>query len=233
MQMTRESTELFGLPRGAALGLNFLLASAFAAYFWTVYWIGDSVAANSVERFHVAFAFERTIPFFPWAALIYLTVTPFLCIALFMFRTPVSLLPLFATLCTEVTIAGVIFCLFPVELSFPPQDVTGVASIPLRLARQIALTYNCVPSLHVALALTAAWAYAAAGALRWRIFVWSWAAAIALSTLFTHQHHLLDLAAGALLSSFAALYVPRRVEEWLQARSRDAAPHDSPAAHEA
>jgi membrane-associated phospholipid phosphatase len=91
------------------------------------------------------------------------------------------------------------------------------------LAQNVVLTYNCVPSLHVALALTCAFAYASVGGRRWRIFVWCWVAAIVASTLLAHQHHLADLAAGALLSVLAVRYVPPRVRQWLQVRSRQKA----------
>ena len=215
--MTRDDNRLFGLPEKGARLANLLLSVAFAAYFWIVYWLGNFVAARATERFHVALSYELFIPFVPWAAVVYLTVTPLLCLAPFIFRTPERLLPLFVTLCAEVTIAGAIFCIFPVELSFAPQEVTSSAGFFLRLARAIALTYNCMPSLHVALAVSAAWAYAPIGGRRWRILVWSWAAAIVVSTLLTHQHHLADLAGGVLLSAVGMRYVLPRVRKWLKA----------------
>lgn len=223
-QPVTQDEPLFGLPQPRALAMNAALAAVFAAYFWIVYGACDILAAHAAWRYHVALPFERMIPFVPWAAAIYLTITPFLLIALFVVRTPERMLPLFATLCAEVTIAGVIFCIFPVELSFPPHEVTGAAGVVYGLARTVALTYNCVPSLHVALALTAAWAFAQVGGRRWRLLVWSWAAAIAASTLLIHQHHLADLAAGAALTAICVRHVPPRVRHWQEARSRRAAP---------
>src|SRR5262245_56835470 len=68
----REQTEpgdrALGLPRGAALRGNLLLALAFAAWFWIVYGTGDFVAGRAGQRFHVALPFEQAIPFVPWAA---------------------------------------------------------------------------------------------------------------------------------------------------------------------
>ena len=211
---------LIGLPRGRALRVNLALACVFGAYFWIVYGAGDFVAAHAATRHHVALPFETHIPLVPWAAAIYLTVTPFLCVALLVFRTPERLLPLFATLCAEVTIAGIVFVAFPVELSFPPHEVAGLGGTLHRLAHQITLTYNCVPSLHVVLALTAAWAFATVGGWRWRVLVWSWAGAIAVSTLLIHAHHIADLAAGAVLTAFCVRYVPPRVQRWLETREK-------------
>jgi membrane-associated phospholipid phosphatase len=212
--MTHDDERVLGLPQGDALRGNMLLSAAFAAYFWIVYFAGDFVATHATQRHHVALPFEADIPFVPWAAVIYLTVTPFFCLAPFVLRTPQQLLPLFVTMCVEVTLAGIVFCLFPVELSFSPHEVAGVPGFFHRLATTVALTYNCVPSLHVALVLTCAWAYTSVGGRRWRIFVWGWALAIVVSTLLTHQHHLADLASGIVLAALAVRYVPPRVRQW-------------------
>jgi membrane-associated phospholipid phosphatase len=221
--MTQDSSRALGIPQGDALRDNLLLSAAFAAYFWIVYFIGDFVAAHSGWRWHVALPFEADIPFVPWMAVIYLTVTPFFCLAPFVFRTPQRLLPLFVTMCVEVTVAGVVFCLLPVELSFPAHEVAGAAGVFHRLAVTVALTYNCVPSLHVALVLTCAWAYASVGGRWWRIFVWSWALAIVASTLLTHQHHLADLASGIILAALAVRLVPPRVRPWQETQALRAA----------
>src|ERR1700744_4223993 len=95
-----------GLPQPRALAINAALAAVFTAYFWIVYGACDMLAAHAAWRYHVALPFESMIPFVPWAAAIYLTITPFLCLALFVLRTPERVLPLFATLCAEVTMAG-------------------------------------------------------------------------------------------------------------------------------
>jgi PAP2 superfamily len=219
--MAQDDARLIGLPQGDALRGNLMLSVAFAAYFWIVYLTGNFVAAHAAVRRQVALPFESAIPFVPWAAVIYLTVTPLFCLAPFIFRTPERLLPLFVTMCVEVTVAGIVFCLFPVELSFPPHEVAGAAGFLYRLAGDVALSYNCVPSLHVALALTCAYTYASVGARRWRIFIWSWAGAIVASTLLTHQHHLADLAAGIILAGLAVRYVPPRVRHWLEAPRRN------------
>jgi membrane-associated phospholipid phosphatase len=217
--MTPDGGHIVGWPHGAALRGNLLLTGIFAAYFWLVYSTGNFVALHAGTRFQIALPFEAQIPFVPWTAAIYLTVMPLLWLAPFIFRTPERLLPLFVTLCVEVTIAGIVFCLLPTELSFPVHTVSGPEAMLLDVTCAITLQYNCLPSLHVAIALTAAWAYQGAGGRRWRVSVWCWAAAIVASTLSAHQHHLADVAAGAALSMLAVRCVPWRVEAWQRARS--------------
>jgi hypothetical protein len=68
------------------------------------------------------------------------------------------------------------------------------------------LSYNNFPSLHVAFAVSAAWAYRRLG---W----WLWAAAVALSTWLMWEHHLVDIVGGVAL----ALIVMRSAESiWVE-----------------
>ena len=63
----------------------------------------------------------------------------------------------------------------------------------------MALSHNWFPSLHVALSTTAVLVlWRAWGRVPWGMI--GWAAAISLSTLFVHQHHLADIAGGVLLA---------------------------------
>jgi len=53
-----------------------------------------------------------------------------------------------------------------------------------------------VPSLHVALSVCCIGAYSRHASPLGRRLLWTWAVAIALSTLFTHQHHVIDVITG-------------------------------------
>jgi membrane-associated phospholipid phosphatase len=177
-----------------------LLSGTFAAFFWSVYWAADWYTGTLQSRHRVDFAFEAQIPFWPWAILAYLTITPILLLLPFRLRSRVHIAPVFATLCLQVVIAGVIFVVFPVELGYPREVPTGLVAIPFTAAKTVNLHYNAVPSLHVAFALTAAAALTQVGGTLWRSGIWIWSLLIVVSTLVTHQHHILDVATGALLS---------------------------------
>jgi membrane-associated phospholipid phosphatase len=207
----RHEEPILGVPKGRALRANILLSAAFTAFFWSVYWMGDWVAGRAPHRFEVALPIDMSIPFVPWTALVYLTITPLLCLAPFIYRTPRQLLPLVVTMSLEVALAGVVFCLFPVALSFPAHDVAGAAGFCYRLARHISLTYNSVPSLHVALAVSAAWAYRRPLNGHWNISIMLWTGAIIASTMLSHQHHVLDVITGALLGVAAMAWAHPRV----------------------
>jgi membrane-associated phospholipid phosphatase len=69
------------------------------------------------------------------------------------------------------------------------------------VADRMNLQYNLVPSLHVTLSIVCVAAFAArASSTAGRAVLWLWGAAIALSTLLTHEHHVLDAVSGWLLA---------------------------------
>ena len=179
----------------------------FSAWFYAIYWLADNYTGSLATRHRVDFAFEAAIPFWPWAILIYMTITPLLLLAPFVLRSRRRVMPLFVALCCEVAVAGVTFVLYPAEIGYRHDPVTGILAWPYAAAKQVNLTYNLVPSLHVAFAVTAAAVLGRAGGRSWGRFIWLWAAAIVASTFVTHEHHVVDVVAGGLLAGIAVRFV--------------------------
>jgi membrane-associated phospholipid phosphatase len=149
------------------------------------------------------FAFEQRVPFVPWAALIYLTITPVLLLAPWLLRDRT---PMFAfALSVETLIATFFFLVFPQTVAWvrPP-----AGSWAFRLADAMNLSYNNFPSLHVAFAVSAAWAYR-------RVAWWFWAAAVALSTLLMWEHHVVDILGGVVLAVLV-MRVAGRESTWVE-----------------
>ena len=94
------------------------------------------------------------------------------------------------------------FLLLPAEVAYSRRDA-GAWSGLLGFARGVALPYNLVPSLHVAMGCVCLAAYATRCGAVGKALLAAGAAAIALSTLFTHQHHLLDVLTGLALAAAA------------------------------
>jgi membrane-associated phospholipid phosphatase len=199
------------LPVGSERWRLAALSIAFGVFFYSVYWLANHYTGTLTSRHRVDFAFEASIPFLPWMILLYLSITPLLILLPFRFRTTVDALPAFATLCSQVAIAGLVFVVFPAELGFPEPIVSGPVAIPFAAATAINLTYNLLPSLHVAFALSAAVFLADAGSTAWRTGIWLWSLLIVASTVLTHQHHLADVAAGAILSALTLRFPYRSV----------------------
>ena len=106
---------------------------------------------------------------------------------------------------TVMAIAYAGFLLYPTSAP-RPADVPGdgFAAWALRIAYSIDPPYNCFPSLHVAYsfvsALTCFRVHRRVGAV-----AIAWAVLIALSTVYTKQHYVVDVIAGALCAVMAYL----------------------------
>nr|WP_314228763.1 phosphatase PAP2 family protein [uncultured Kingella sp.] len=135
----------------------------------------------------------------PATAFIYLSLPVFLVCAARRLNLAAQWL-FFLLLTSELLIASVAYQLYPVHVDFTqpytPQD--GWQTL-LRIAHTIGMSHNYLPSLHCAFATTAAAVLHGAIARPYRPLVWLYAAAINISTLTIHAHHLLDLLAGNLL----------------------------------
>ena len=188
-------------PTKEEITVNLIVSLVFGLLFCLLYGSGSALFHVATDIHRVDFPFEQAIPFVPWASLVYLTVTPMLMLAPFVLKSPVKLVPFAATLALEVLIAWWIFVLFPVEVSFPAHVISGMSGWFYSIADAINLNGNALPSLHVALSFSAAWAYGAGTGVSTRALYWLWALAISVSTLLTHQHNVLDVAAGIVLAT--------------------------------
>jgi hypothetical protein len=152
------------------------------------------------------FAFEQRAPFMPWLSIVYLTITPVLLLAPFLLRERT---PMFAlALSIETLIATFFFLAFPQTTSWLRPEVTGWARVPFGIADALNLSYNHFPSLHVAFAVSAAWAY--------RRLAWTfWAAAVAVSTWLIWEHHVVDIVAGVALATIV-MRVAERERTWVE-----------------
>jgi membrane-associated phospholipid phosphatase len=105
-----------------------------------------------------------------------------------------------------MTVAYVGFLLYPTAAPRPEEVAgTGFAAWSLRLAYSLDPPYNCFPSLHVAYAfvsaLTSYRVHRGVGAV-----AAGWAALIGISTLYTKQHYVVDVIAGALAAYVAYVF---------------------------
>ncbi|MGZ5433054.1 MAG: hypothetical protein ACXWH7_09010, partial [Thermoanaerobaculia bacterium] len=152
------------------------------------------------------FAFEQHVRFVPGLSIIYITFTPVLLLAPFLLRERT---PMFAlALSVETIIATFFFVLFPQTNAWVRPEVTGWARVPFGIADTMNLAWNEFPSLHVAFAVSAAWAY--------RRFAWTvWAAAVAVSAWLMWEHHLVEIAAGVALGMIV-MRVAERESTWVE-----------------
>lgn len=210
------------LPDRHHLGHFLLLSLVVGAWGALVYGGTDWIIAQHAYRVRVHLDAELATPFVPASVLGYMAMYPLFWAAPFVLHTGRELRVLAATLCVVIGVAGVCFLLLPAEPAFPPTPDCGPWDGLVRLAKQIALTYNLVPSLHVTLSVVCVAVYSLyAGALG-RTVLWLWAAVIAISTLLLHQHYIIDVVTGLLLGCAGVRWVYCR---WAFTVPRIQAPH--------
>jgi protein-tyrosine phosphatase/membrane-associated phospholipid phosphatase len=151
------------------------------------------------------FEWELAIPLVPVMIIPYWSLDLFFILAPFVCQTQGELRRLGKRLTLAIFAAGVCFLLFPLKLGFTRNVMDGPLQFLFTALYSFDQPYNLAPSLHVAIR-----------SILWTVFIpktsgWSqrllqvWFILIGASTLLTHQHHVLDVLAGQLLSA-ACIY---------------------------
>lgn len=168
------------------------------ALFAVVFYGTDLLAALRPQRWRVHADWELAIPYWPAAYPVYLSVllVPFLPLVMVPDARQVRRWE--RRMAAAVLVAGVAFVVFPADLGYP-RTGAGLWEPLAALTRSISGRYNLLPSLHVTLSLVtlhAVWPWAGAGQRRALV---TWFVPMVASVLVTHQHHVADIVAGALL----------------------------------
>jgi membrane-associated phospholipid phosphatase len=196
------------------------LSLANGAWFVLVFYGCDFLTARRALRVAVHFDAELSIPLVPAMSAVYMSIYLLFLAAPFVLRTRAEFRAAVATLAVVIGIAGAGFLLVPAELAFPPAttEALGRWAGVYHLADRLNLTYNLVPSLHVALTVACAAIFARHAAGWGKALLWVWASAVAASTVLTHQHHVLDAVTGSLLAVACVRWVHDRA--WFAHRGR-------------
>ena len=179
-----------------------LLSLAATLWFLAVYGGADLLTARRDLRVPVHFSAELSIPFVPSMTVLYMSLYGLFVLAPFVLRTRRDLAAAVSAISAAIAASGVCFLLFPAELAFAPvrDEQLGAWAGLYRTADGLNLTYNLLPSLHVAFAVICAAVFSPRGPLPVKVALWLWVSLIAASTVLTHQHHILDVVTGWLLA---------------------------------
>jgi membrane-associated phospholipid phosphatase len=189
-------------PGWAHLRYAAALSLANGLWFAVVYGGADSLTARRGLRVPVHFPAELRIPFVPAMTVFYMSLYLLFLLAPFILRTRREFRAAVWTLAVVIACAGVGFLAFPAELAFAPPhegDLGSWAAL-FHLADRLNLTYNLLPSLHVAMGVVCVAVFSPRAPKAVKAVLWSWAVLIAASTVLTHQHHVLDVVTGWLLA---------------------------------
>ena len=100
-----------------------------------------------------------------------------------------------------------IFALYPTQTVRPSVVYLGHDFTTEMYRNMVAIDEppaNAAPSLHVSLTCLLAWAVSR-DSRRWGVLAFAVSGFVWLATLFTHQHHLIDVGTGVLLASLCAI----------------------------
>ena len=173
------------------------LSLLFLAVYGTCNWFTS--LRTDVGTWH--FEWERRIPFVPLMILPYMSIDlffvsgPFLCRdrgELGIFRRRIGL---------AIVAAGVGFLLFPLRFAFERPAVTGWLGTAFDAFRTLDQPYNLFPSLHITLRTILVDLYAPHTTWLRQLGVHIWFCLIGLSTVFTYQHHVIDVVGGFALAA--------------------------------
>lgn len=154
------------------------------------------------------FRFEQNIPFISATIIPYLTSGLFFCAVFFLCKSKEELITLTKRMLFMIIVAGMCFTLFPLKFSVVKPEASNVVfQFFFQFLKNVDSPYNQAPSLHVAFAL-----------LFWTIFrnrensgrnvSAVWLTLLALSTLTTFQHHVIDIITGAILAQLTFMIFP-------------------------
>lgn len=170
------------------------------------------------ERIHsLAITIDSKVPFIPamivpysWSMIVFIA-------SFFMVRTARQLSVLSARLIVATLLACLVFYLYPARFSFIRSVTTDWTAFGYQFLSVTDKPFNQLPSLHVTYALllgVSLWSVLDKkySQYKWRLVVYHLALAIIciliiVSTVFTYQHHLLDIVGGLVLAGIVLLIV--------------------------
>lgn len=155
-----------------------------------------------------SFEWEQNIPLVPWLIVPYMSLDPFFIAAPFLCAHRGELTALGRRLTLAILVSGIVFLTMPLRCTFPLPQPSGWTGAIFRTLHSFDRPYNLFPSLHISIWMILSGVYHrhTAGHLRW--LTHAWFILIAVSTVFTHQHHVIDVAGGLVLGLFCYYLVP-------------------------
>lgn len=185
-----------------------LAAGGLSLLFMAVYGAGNLFASRQPDLGALFFEWERRVPLVDWMIVPYMSIDLFFVGAFFVARTARERRVLSGRTALAILTAGVFFFLIPMEFAFPRQIPSGWTAGIYRFLHGFDAPHNLFPSLHIALRTLLVDLYTDRSAGFWRWVFHGWFSLIGISTLFTHQHHVPDIAAGFVLAVFCFYAVP-------------------------
>ncbi len=191
---------------------RYFLINALA--FTLCYQVSNFLAQQRHVTRNVAFSFEYHMPFLEWMIIPYLSSGILFAASFLWIEKKDDLRVLNQRLLLATVSATLIFALYPLRFSFPKPSIASPFYAALfDFLAALDRPYNQLPSLHVAFCAIywPSWRVSLKQGLAHRamqICMALWLVLVTVATLFTYQHHLLDILGGLVLG-LAAIFLIR------------------------
>ncbi len=190
----------------AAARTSVQLSLLFLLIYGSTNWLAAHRSASAVRAWY--FGWEpNLIPYVPLLIVPYMSIDLLFFLAPFLCRDEREIRAFARRVTFSILVAAAFFVLLPLKLAWPPRPHMGgwfgdfmeaSCAVPFLME----YPHDLFPALHITLCLIVADVYARHTHGIVRTLSNTWFGLIALSTILTWQHHLVDLAGGALLAGF-------------------------------
>jgi len=185
----------------SSLSLSFRLAilSLTLLGWLAIYFFINHLRVDPERRLDLGLAIDRKISFVPLFALVYFSTYVFVVQPFFILSDARQFTCMLVSFVAISVISSLIHATVPSKIERIEQFNTGgVSGRMLGLFQKTCKPYGNFPSMHVGLSVpVVAVNYVSGGAVAGNLML-AWAILIALSTLYTKQHYILDVLAGVL-----------------------------------
>jgi membrane-associated phospholipid phosphatase len=164
-----------------------------------IYFFVNRLQVEPDRRLDLGLSIDRKTPYVPLFALVYFSTYPFVVLPFIILSDARQFYWMVACFASISIFSSLIHATVPSKIERVEQvTVGGVSGWMLGLFQKTCKPYGNFPSMHVGLSVPVVVAnFMVAGPVAGSIAL-IWAVLIALSTLFTKQHYILDVLAGVL-----------------------------------
>ena len=189
-----------------ATGIAGLLVGSLA--FFPIYVGCAAITAARGSPLHLYAQWELSIPFWPFM------IVPYLSMFLLFLMPPLQLdarelRDLVRRLLVASLIGGIVFLCLPAQLGFAERTDAGIWQPIYDTIYRLDNRFNTAPSFHVIYTASILLAFMAVATAPLRWLYLAWLTIVCASTVLTHRHHLLDVAAGLAIAVAARAVFPR------------------------
>jgi membrane-associated phospholipid phosphatase len=195
-------------PTFERLGTGIVGALIVSLAFFPIYLGCAALAAMRDHPLALYADWELSIPFWP------VMIVPYLSMFVLFVMPPwqldaSDLRDLVRRLFVASLIGGIVFLCFPAQLGFADRADAGIWQPIYGTIYGIDNRFNTVPSFHVIYTASILLAFMAVTTDRLRWVYMVWLVLVCASTVLTHRHHLLDVAAGLAIAVAVRAAFPR------------------------